>query len=642
MSAIWALVCLDGRPVDVADLERMSAALAPLGPEAVGIWHGGPAGLGHRLMSFTPEDQLEQQPLLSAEGGPVLVVDGRLDNRPELARELSLAPGETRCWPDSSFVLAAYQRWGEDCPSHLIGALAFIVWDPARRRLFAASTPGNNATLFYYHTPQFLAMATMPRGLLPLPFVPLELDEQKLAEFVVFGREHRAATFHRGLRRLQSGHTLTCQNGALDVRRYWAPDLSRRIVYPRDDDYVDAFHELFERVVSDHLRSITPVAAMLSGGLDSSTVAVTAARQLAGQGQRLATYTEVPGPSTRGVALPGWYNDETPRIQAITRQQTNLDPAFLNTDGQCFLDHLPALFSSHEAPLHNTANFVWLNAILRQAADSGQRVVLMGDMGNLTMSWAGNGLMADYLRRGRARAAWREARALARSGQSRSPWRALVNQGVWPLLPEPLWLTLEKLRHPDFGRSYLAIRPGYAQAHGTGGGPVWRNYAGRPNPDGRRTRYDFFINKTDSYKVAWRGQFGVDARDPTGDQRLIDFCLAIPDDQFLRDGQSRWLIRRAMAGRLPPDVLSSTRRGMQASDWFDRLSARQPQIEQILSRLEQDDLGRQMLDLERLRGLLGRWPAPQPANQQIVRDYGLLLQQGLMAGSFILWFHGQP
>ncbi|MGE3535916.1 MAG: asparagine synthase-related protein [Candidatus Tectimicrobiota bacterium] len=642
MSALWALVSFDDRPVALADLEAMSQALAAYGSEGLGLWREGAAGMGHRLMCFTPEDRLERQPLAAPEGRYVLVCDGRLDNRPELMQALAIAPADARQWPDSAFVLRAYQRWGEDCAAQLIGALAFVVWDTQQRRLFAASTPGNHRPLFYYHTPRLLVLATRPAGVLACPGVPRALYEPALADFLLHTNLRRSATFYRDLWRLPGGHTLTAQAGEVRVRRYWAPDLSRRILFAHDDDYVQAFKALFERVVSDHLRSLTPVAVMMSGGLDSSSVAATAARQLKERGALLHTFTEVPMPGAYGANLPQRYNDETPFIQAMARLHANLVPTLLQTEGQCFLEHLEELFTCQEAPLYGAANYVWMRAIMQTASQRQVRVVLTGEMGNWTISWGGQGVLCDYIRQGQLRTAWREARALARHGQARSGWRVLLSRGLGPLLPGGLWAALMSLRSPHSLSDYSALRLVYAEAQGIPAQTALANYRMRPITNDRQARYEVLTHSpVGLHRSAWRAQWGVDVRDPTGDQRLIEYCLAIPARQFLHQGQPRWLIRRAMADRLPPEILWNTQRGLQASDWFDRLSARRTEIGHLLLQLEHHTLARRALDLDRLRSLLEHWPAPQVSDTRLSRDYHLLFQEALMAGGFLLWFHAR-
>ena len=135
-----------------------------------------------------------------------------------------------------------------------------------------------------------------------------------------------------------------------------------------------------------------------------------------------------------------------------------------------------------------------------------------------------------------------------------------------------------------------------------------------------------------------RASFGVDKRDPAGDQRIVEFCLSLPEDQFRRDGQSRLLIRRAMQGRLPPEVLNSTRRGLQAADWLDRLRAAQPTVDLTLQRLEKSELARRALDLGRLRRLAADLNRAGSDAERQLWDYRVVLEQGLMAGCFLDWF----
>ncbi len=630
MSAIWALLHLDGAPVDPAHLEHMSAALMPLGPESSAIWREGHAGLGHRLMAFTPEDQYEQQPLLSADGRLALVYDGRLDNRPELVETLKLNPADARLWPDSVFVLRALQTWSEDCPTRLIGSFAFIAWDRQRRRLFAAASPSNSAALFYHHTPRALALAGLPQGLLALPWVPRRLDQIKLAEFLVHAAgADRSATLFEGLHRLLGGHTLAAEAGRVDIRPYWTPDPRRELRLPGDDDYVEAFNVLFKRVVNDHLRSATPAAIMLSGGLDSTSVAAVAAPLLMARGQDLLSFTSIPDARAVETGVPaGRFADETACVRAVASLYSNLTPEFIATDGLCFLDGLEAHFEHNLAPPRTLTNRLWLDAILRAAAARGRRVILTGEAGNRTISWAGHWVISYYLRRGHLGAAWREARALSQRLPRYPLWRALMVHGLAPLLPNAIGNRLE--RHAGAEASLSPLRPGYAAAHGlklrqTGAAGYSRQ------PGGQRLRQ----TGGDYHGAAWRAQFGMDARDPTRDQRIIEFCLSVPHDQFQRLGRPRWLVRRAMAGRLPPEVIDNPLRGLQSADWLYRLRQRREDVVSTLALLRADGLARDLLDLERAGRVIETWP--DPAGNPSLTDEYFVAQNVLAAGRFIVW-----
>ncbi len=646
MSAIFGLVNLNGQPVVGANLERMSAALADHGCDGGGIWAQGAVGLGQRLMCFTPEDHLERQPLASADGQRVLVCDGRIDNRPELMCELGIPPAEARALPDSAFILNAYARWGEDCVHHLIGVLAFALWDANMQCLLAVRSPIAAPALVYYAAPQAFAFATMPRGLLTLPFVPRALNERKIAGFLTGLGEPRS-TFYRDIFYLPSGHLLTVGRDGVTARCYWHLDPGREIRFPHEHDYAEAFNDLLERVIGDHLRSVTPVGAMMSGGLDSSSVAVTAARLLQSQGKRLAAFTEVPRTGFDGPVPRGRYADETPLVQAIARGCDNLDLNLIHTDGRTFLQDLDRLFTHLEAPFRNTSNRVWMEAIMDQARQRGVRAMLDGVQGNLTASWYGSGLLPRLIREGRWLRAWREARSLVQRGAARSTWRMVVGQGLMPLLPGPLWLVGEWLRG---GRkalfsqtwcAYSAIHPDFAAAQQVEAcaREQGRSYRFRQGADARQERYEALASQElGILATAYRAMFGVDSRSPLADVRMAEFCLALPEEQYLHDGEPRALVRRAMAGRLPPEVLASRQRGLQAADWFERLSGARDEVVAELERLEQSDLACRVLDLARMRRLAERWPQDDSDPGRVMREYRLVLQGGLMVGRFLRWF----
>jgi asparagine synthase (glutamine-hydrolysing) len=571
MSAIFGLVLLNHQTVDRAQLERMNAALATHGADGGGIWRQGHIGLGQRLMRFTPEDFFEGQPLISADGQRVLVSDGRVDNREELladSHQPSAISHSPSVIPDSAFILRAYEKWGEDCARHLIGSFTFALWDAREQHLLLARSAIGGPSLFYHSTLQTFAFSTMPKGLFALPFIPREFDEQYLADYLAWAPKESGAGFYRDIYRLLPGNLISVTREGLKVKQYWQPDLKREIRFPRDEEYVQAFDELFERVVRDQLRSATPVGVMMSGGFDSTSVAATAARLLKREEKHLVTFTEVPRAGFNGAIVKSRYADETPFVQAMARQYDNLDLNLIHTDGRVYLDDLDELFVAAEIPFRNASNRVWYEAILREAQQQGVRVLLSGGQGNLTISWGGDGLMPQLLRERRWGHALREARALARQKNARSTLRALIGRGIMPLLPALLWFAVERLRRRDDvtlksnppWRAYSAINPEFAVAQKVDerARAKGHDFRFRPTADTRAIRYKTIAGTSgagDGLVAGYQAMFGMDERDPTRDVRVVEFCLALPEEQYQRDGQTRCLIRRAMANRLPPEIL---------------------------------------------------------------------------------------
>lgn len=649
MSAIYGLIYLDKEAVVADELAGMDRALAIHGMDGGGFWQQGHVGLGQRLLRITPQDCYERQPCISTNGEIYLVSDGRIHNRPELidALHIDIPTAELS---DGVIILHAYQRWGRACVDHLIGTFTFALWDTGTQQLLIARSAIASPALFFHTTPRTLAFATMPKGLFALPFISRNLDEQYLADYLANAGSDPTATFYQHIQRLLPGQMLVMQDARWSVETFWQPDRKRTIHFTRDEEYVEAFDEIFARVVQDHLRSHTPVGVMMSGGFDSTSVAAVAAQHYQRYNQRLATYTEVPRTGFDGAIIPGRYADETPYVQAMAQHYFNIDLNLIQTDGENYLDGIDRLFAASEVPFPNASNRVWYEAILRTAQAQGVRLLLTGAGGNLTISWNGDGLLTQLVGSGRWREAWQESRALTRHGKGLSAPRTLFMQGLLPYLPDWIYWGVDRWR--SLGDNYAgqlenwrqraSVNPDFAREHHVEERALLRKsiLRSRPSRD-RRARREFTllagVRRGDGLPEGYQAHYGVTTSDPTSDVRLVEFCLALPEGQYQRNGTTRWLIRRAMAEQLPPAILNNRGRGLQAADWYERLYNSRGRIKEELARIEQCDLARRALDLPRLWRLVEEMDAGSANATKQLKNYRGVLEQGLMTGSFIRW-----
>jgi asparagine synthase (glutamine-hydrolysing) len=287
VSGILGLFNLDGQPVEFNELRDMASLLTRRGPERTGIWHSGSVGLGHTLLATTPEMLVEDIPLEHPQSGCVITGDVRLDNREELLARLRIdeRPAATG---DAGLVLAAYLEWGEACVEHFLGDFAFAVWDPRRRQLFCARDHMGMRQLIYHHSPRrFFAFATEPRAILVLPQVPYRVNEARIADYLVKELEgvDKTSTFFEQVYRLPPAHSVTVTQEGMRARRYWAPEARPELRLSSDEEYAEAFLEVFTAAVRSRLRTVGPVGSMLSGGVDSGSVVAVASRLLAAEGR---------------------------------------------------------------------------------------------------------------------------------------------------------------------------------------------------------------------------------------------------------------------------------------------------------------------------------------------------------------------
>lgn len=637
MTVIFGMWHRDGAPRAQEDAVRMASALAPYGPDRQGMWHDGSVALGRALAMTLPEDVFDRQPLRGG-GATALVADLRLDNRAELCRDLGIVEAESRFMADAAILLAAWDRWGEACLDRLLGEFAFAIWDGTARRLFCARDHLGLRPFHYYTEGAVFAFASLPKGLHALPEVPREIDDVMIMGRLALLPEAHGRSFFKHVHRLPPGHAMTVTPSEVIVRRYWRPEPERRLVLGGDDEYVEAFRALLDEAVRCRLRSIGPIGSQLSGGYDSTTVTATAARLFAAEGKSLLAFTSVPSPDYDGTAPAGRFGDEGPHAASVAAMYPNIRHVLTSPTDACPLDLVTRLHLVG-VPIGHMCLLPDLDAAAKACADHGVRTVLTGAMGNVTISYDGLPLLPALLRQGHWLRWWSEASMLAQRHGARS-WRLLLATSVGPFLPAPLWAIMRR----TFGRgplsAYRPLNPGLAAERGlkalaeaTGWDVNWQPWA-----DGRRMRAAM-LSHVDFGSFAHNGT-GIERRDPTADRRLVDFCLAIPEDQFLRRGTTKFLLRRAMAGRLPPTILNERRSGFVGADWYLRVAPHRDRFAEAVARLEASPTARRCLDLPQMRRLIDQWPKDDWNSRAVLTRYRAYLLRGVAVGEFIRWVEG--
>ena len=177
---------------------------------------------------------------------------------------------------DLEEILRAYEAWGEGCVEHLIGDFAFAIWDGRVRRLFCARDHFGVKPFYYASFASTFVFSNTLNVLRLHPQVSDELNETAVGDYLAFGvNQDLATTTFRDIQRLPPAHSLSLVNGCLTIRRYWKPSTGQQIRFRNAQSYVDQFRELLTAATNDRLRT-SRVAISMSGGLDSTSIAVTA------------------------------------------------------------------------------------------------------------------------------------------------------------------------------------------------------------------------------------------------------------------------------------------------------------------------------------------------------------------------------
>ena len=553
MSGIAGLYRRDGQPVTAAEPWRMTAAMRRRGPDGFATWVEGPVGLGHCLLDVTAGESTAQPLSVDAGRGLALTAQARIDNRDELITLLGLAADAC----DERIILAAYEAWGQDCPARLVGDFAFALSDTRRRIVFCARDVFGVRPFYYHHDDRLFAFASQSSALLSLPEVQAELNEARIADFLVPGLEAFDATsaFYRSIRRLPPAHQLVAGRDGLRIRRYWRLDPEQRTRCADDTEYVEAFRERFRDAVTCRLRGVARPASMLSGGLDSSSIVGMASRVLGRSGRRpLIALSAVSNGADCAETLAA---RRVQRLPEVRSHELNLD-----TLGR-LAPALARAFREIEEPFD--AEMILVHAIYARARELGVRSLFDGVDGDYATSLE-PGVLGLLLRQGDWRAAWdlagdfsRFYRGTYRPWSSRS--RLLAGNVVSACLPDGLRPPLRNL-----GGAIRASRWRYDSlrhefAHRVGVRDRLRDlHAPHARAASSPTELQAWTLQHPNLTVALErydraaGLWSIEPQHPFVDRRLVEFCLGLPWEQKVAGGWTKSIVRRAMSGILPDEV----------------------------------------------------------------------------------------
>lgn len=623
MSGIFGLIHLDGSPVHEEELTAMRSAMQEWGPDGGGLWLTDAAGLGSLVLYSTPEAENERLPLES-ERGFVLTAQARLDNRAELCDELGISTSEGPKLADGHLILRAYEKWGEHAPDHLIGDWAFAAWHPQEKSLFLARDHFGSTSLYYYRDDRRFAFASSRKALFALR-IPRRLNEFFLACVLVsWPAHHGAQTIELDLHRLPPAHALSLREGRVQTHLYWRLEDTPELHLRDRDEYVERSLALYDRAVRDRLRSGRQVATTLSGGMDSGSATLLAARALRRQNRRLKAYTSVPLHDVGETVDGDRFGDELPLAQSTASFAGNVDLVQIRADKLTPLKAMRRALAIHDEPGHAAGNEYWIMDLLATAQQDGVGVLLTGQGGNATISWTGIDqarVLSQVLRTGR--------------------WKKFLQLLVYPRLPMP-WIRGLRgvLRHGGLDWSGTSIHPDFARRidlasryiHGSGL---------TSNPEdwhsALQQRYAIIKPGESFLGCIWAengAAHGMEVRDPTFDKRVMEFTLSIPDREFAGpDGYDRWIIRAAMKGIMPDDVRLNRRRGRQAADLGQRLLDSAAEVDLALDQLDGSGPAREYLALARMREV---WRSLQHGiNPCNTHEAVTILTRGIMAGLYL-------
>lgn len=550
MSGILGLWYRDARPVEGGELKAMVESLAHRGPDGSGSWSDKSVGLGHRKLAITPWSLSEALPASDASGQLVITADVRLDNREELKAALDVPDSSGFEVSDSDLILKAYERWGERCPERLLGDFAFAIWDGRNRSLFCARDHMGLKPFYYYLSPNLFTFASEIKALLCLPEVPRRLNETRVADYLTPMLQDNVITFYKDIFRLPAGHSMVVSRERAEVTCYWSLDPAREVRLGSNEEYDEAFRELFLDSVRCRLPSAHQVGSLLSGGLDSSSIACAARDMLKESGELpLKTFSAIFEIVTQC--------DERHFID-IVLEQGGFEPHYVVADSISPLTDYKRIFFHQDEPFF--APNLFMHCGLYEAAQGqGVRALLDGVDGDTTVSY-GTKYFVELASQLRLATLAKEVRLLSGLLNDK-PWRVLWRYSIKNLAPDslrPAWRRLRGVHrlgfpvNPDL-REDFARRIGLFERLEAQQGK-WQMPA-RTTRDEHYRRLTwglipFILEAAD--KAA--AMYHLEVRYPFFDKRLVEFCLGLPSEQKFSEGWVRVIQRRALEDIMPRDI----------------------------------------------------------------------------------------
>lgn len=546
MSAQYGIWNFGGKPAELTWLERVESLIARYGPDGSNSYVRGALGMLYRAFNTTKESRLECQPLVSSQGN-VMMWDGRLDNRSDLLQQLqgTFLPEPT----DVAIAMAAYERWGTDCFRRLIGDWALSVWNQREQVLLLAKDFAGPRHLHYSISAQRVQWCTVLDPLVLLAGHSFSLNEEFVAGYLGhFPSEH--LTPYCGIHSVAAGTVVTVRNGTTTVHSHWQAQPDKRTRYRTDAEYEEHFRSVFAQSVRRRLRSDSPILAELSGGMDSSSI-VCMADVLIARGEvetsRLDTI------SYSDDKEPNW--NERPYFEKVEEKRGRRGFHIDVGDQTLFaepMDH------RHFCPFPggSKAGLEFEQRRTSSVESAESRVLVSGIGGDECLGGVPNPIpeLCDLLAQVRLARLTRQLKAWSLA--KKRPWMHLLAEAIGEFLPSFATRGLRRERiapwlHPRFVRRHQAALLA----------PVTRI-----NLQGALPSYQSDVNTLSILRrqlacctPSMVGCF--DVAYPYLDRDLIEFLYSVPREQILRPGQRRSLMRRALVGVVPDEILNRKRKG---------------------------------------------------------------------------------
>ena len=537
MSGFAVIFEQSNTPVEPGVLERVMDRLSHRGPDGRDVKIDGHVAMGHWHFWTTPEEVNERQPFGLNNLPFRIVLDGRIDNRDELISKLGLNNVDVYRLSDAALMLHAYARWKEKCFEHFIGEYAVVIYDRQHEELICTRDALGDRTLFYSFNGTRLVIASEPWAVAGAENSPVELDERAVAHYFALKATEDGQSLFKNIIELLPAHVMTITSSGSRIWKYWEPNPAIRLSGKSDNEYAEMFRSVLEESVRCRLRSISPIGVLMSGGLDSTSVACTAARMIAPD--QLTTISYV---------FDEFHDCDERKFIEMVKDRWHIRSIQIGCDDLWPYKEVDNYPIDPNFPNGNIYRMI-MERVYNSAHKDSLRVLLTGNFGDELYS-ADEEWLADLISDGHYREAYRELiRHFRLSGIKTS-------------------LKSDYLRH--VGRRFMNFLTGRNNRSKIKKYPDWLTplsigfLKNQENQYGssfsqRSNLLGLFASQNSTNGKLIANYHTLELRYPYRDRRLIEFVLSLPAYQLYNLGFTKYILRRAMQDTLPMPILSRSR-----------------------------------------------------------------------------------
>src|SRR5215813_12214933 len=533
MNVQFGMWHFDGRPVEGKSLAKVSTVLEPFGAVETRVTQN------LSLATVTAGTRSSRQ---SPESAPRILWNGRLDNREELAAQTGTV---SSAFSDEEIVSAAYRRRGTDTFAKIVGDWAISIADEAKCELVLARDFAGTRPLFYTLKDRCTTWSTILEPLVLLGEHEPKLSEEYLAEWLAFFPQSHL-TPYRDISSVPPGSFVRIAPGGVFVRNYWNLESVQAVRYRNDREYEEHFRSVFRVAVRRRLITDGPILGELSGGMDSSSIICLADSVLDAGAPRLDTVTYFDAQE------PTW--DELPYARLVERKRGRTGHHIDVGTGQSLSDQaIPARFSA--IPTSASARSSAARVFDQIVSDNGYRVILSGLGGDERLGGvptpvpelANLLVRLETLRFLRQSFRW----ALAKRKPIVQLWLSVLASFFAP----------RTIESAAAAAAWNWLTPGFRMRNRERLGPParpFRFFGPLPSLEANSAAVEALGRQISCVPVPCSPLY--EWRYPFLDRDLVAFCSAIPREQLVRPKERRSLMRRALAGIVPKEILERKRK----------------------------------------------------------------------------------